>query len=61
MPNPDPSDTAEWNRNAAAKEAQALTIDEAVEAERGNLRRQAQEWAGLEVDPSVRFPITHPV
>jgi alpha-1,3-glucan synthase len=53
LPNPDPSDTAEWNRNAAAKEAQALTIDEAVENERGNLRRQAQEWAGLEVDPTV--------
>jgi alpha-1,3-glucan synthase len=56
LPNPDPSDTAEWNRNSALIEAQDLKIDETAEAERGVLRRQAQEWAGLEVDPTVWFP-----
>ena len=56
LPNPDPSDTAEWDREAYAKEAQNVTIDEGFEAERGNLRRQTQEWAGLEVDPTVSIP-----
>lgn len=51
LPNPDPSDTAQWSGAVAKQEA--VIIDEAFEAERANLRRQAQEWAGLEVDPNV--------
>lgn len=56
MPNPDPSDTAEWNNSVVKQEA--VIIDEAFENERGNLRRQAQEWAGLTVDPDVSNQIT---
>jgi alpha-1,3-glucan synthase len=55
LPNPNPADTAEWNKKSSLQEAQIVTIDEAVEAERGNFRRQAQKWAGLEEDPTVRL------
>jgi alpha-1,3-glucan synthase len=58
LPNPDPSDTGEWNKKAAKIEATAVEIDEASQVERRNLRVQAQEWAGLDVDPTVScFPI----
>ncbi|KIV87923.1 hypothetical protein, variant [Exophiala sideris] len=51
LPNPDPSDTMPWSRStAAAKEA---PIDESQESQRGSLRSQAQEWAGLKVDPEA--------
>jgi len=53
LPNPDPSDTGEWNKKAAKIEANAVEIDEASQVERRNLRVQAQEWAGLDVDPTV--------
>lgn len=53
LPNPDPSDTAQWSRSVTKQEA--VIIDETFESERGSLRRQAQEWAGLEVDPNVRI------
>ena len=55
LPNPDPSDTGEWNRKAARIEASAVQIDEAAQAERQNLRQQAQEWAGLDVDPTAEL------
>lgn len=51
LPNPDPSDTASWDRNTA--QTNAVTIDEAFEANRGELRCEAQRWAGLEEDPTV--------
>ena len=51
LPNPDPSDTGEWNgqrdRNTHAQ------IDVEAELNRGELKRQAQEWAGLEQDPEA--------
>lgn len=53
LPNPDPSDTAPWNREEEAN--QVITVDPAYEASRGDLRRQAQEWAGLEVDPTAEL------
>jgi len=56
LPNPDPSDTGEWNRKAARIEANAVQIDQASRVERRNLRVKAQEWARLEVDPTVSFP-----
>jgi alpha-1,3-glucan synthase len=51
LPNPDPSDMEAWS----AKEPQIkdVTIDENFEASRADLRRQAQEWAGLEVNPKA--------
>lgn len=53
LPNPDPSDTAPWSREEEAN--QVITVDPAYEASRGDLRRQAQEWAGLEVDPTAEL------
>lgn len=51
LPNPDPSDVAEWDKKLA--DPKDITIDEVYEASRGGLRRQAQEWAGLKVDPNA--------
>lgn len=53
LPNPDPADTAEWNRDdeTVAK----VAVDEEKEAKRGELRKQAQEWAGLNIDPEAEL------
>ncbi|KAG9570456.1 glycosyltransferase family 5 protein, partial [Aureobasidium melanogenum] len=51
LPNPDPSDVAAWDKKLAnPKDA---VIDEVYESTRAGLRRQAQEWAGLEVKPDA--------
>lgn len=50
LPNPDPSDLEEWDKKAPPK---ATAIDPTFEAERINLRRHVQEWAGLNVDPEA--------
>lgn len=47
LPNPDPTDTAAWDRHANTEKDEVL-IDEMFEANRPELKRQAQEWAGLE-------------
>lgn len=49
LPNPDPSDTAELNQEIP----QEVHADSAFEAERAGLRRQAQEWAGLDQNPAA--------
>lgn len=51
LPNPDPSDIAEWDKKLA--DPNHITVDEVYESSRGGLRRQAQEWAGLKVDPNA--------
>jgi alpha-1,3-glucan synthase len=53
LPNPDPSDTEPWDEAAEAK--QVITVDAAFEAARGDLRKQAQEWANLAVDPNANL------
>jgi alpha-1,3-glucan synthase len=50
LPNPDPTDTAEWDKTSPKED---VAIDDEAESKRGDLRRQAQEWAGLTVDPMV--------
>lgn len=52
LPNPDPTDTAEWNKEAFMKD-NAVSIDREFEASRAGLKRQAQEWAGLEINPKA--------
>lgn len=54
LPNPDPADTAEWNRDEQNKMTN-VTIDEEKESKRGELRKQAQVWAGLDVDPDAEL------
>src|SRR5450755_2394540 len=47
LPNPDPTDTAAWDK--ALPKQEDIVIDSEMEANRGNLRREAKEWAGLKV------------
>ena len=51
LPNPDPSDTGEWNKELPKEED--ITVDAAFESGRAELKRQAQEWAGLIQDPNA--------
>lgn len=53
LPNPDPTDTADWDEGALLTEAPK--IDQDFEAGRTELKRQAQEWAGLEQDPQAEL------
>lgn len=52
LPNPDPSDTAPISDNDVNM---CVTVDVERENERGNLKRQTQEWAGLAVDPDAEL------
>ncbi|KAI1342006.1 alpha-1,3-glucan synthase [Xylariaceae sp. FL0016] len=54
LPNPDPTDTAEWDRDAFLKDTE-VAVDAAYEGGRADLKRQAQEWAGLEVNPKAEL------
>lgn len=54
LPNPDPTDTAEWNSDQLDNITEP-TVDAESESKRGALRKQAQEWAGLEVDPTAEL------
>lgn len=53
LPNPDPTDTAEWERDGS--EETAITVDSDFEAKRPELKRRAQEWAGLKQDPDAEL------
>jgi alpha-1,3-glucan synthase len=55
LPNPDPSDTAEWNPSEANQLHSDIQVDAKFEAARGDLRVQAQKWAGLNVDPNAEL------
>ncbi|KAJ4049008.1 hypothetical protein NW756_006221 [Fusarium oxysporum] len=54
LPNPDPSDMAEWTRDEEAQEKDA-DVNMETESKRGDLRKQAQEWAGLEINPNAEL------
>ncbi|KAL8672680.1 MAG: hypothetical protein Q9168_002864 [Polycauliona sp. 1 TL-2023] len=51
LPNPDPSDTGEWDKKLPKEED--IHVDSSFEAGRGELRRQAQEWAKLDLNPNA--------
>jgi alpha-1,3-glucan synthase len=51
LPNPDPSDTGEWDKKLPKEKDMA--VDPKFEAARADLKRQAQEWAGLEQNPDA--------
>lgn len=55
LQNPDPSDTGALEQAVSESSAQNVQIDEAFEVDRLDMRRQAQEWAGLEVDPKAQL------
>jgi alpha-1,3-glucan synthase len=52
LPNPDPTDTAPLDPEI---ENRPIVVDPAFEAARGGLRRQAQEWAHLDVNPNAEL------
>lgn len=51
LPNPDPSDTGEWDKQLPKTED--IHVDAEFEAGRGELKRQAQEWAKLDQNPKA--------
>ncbi|KAJ5907643.1 hypothetical protein N7495_000325 [Penicillium taxi] len=51
LPNPDPSDTGEWNRELPIESQ--INVDSEYEIRRAELKRQAQEWAGLDQIPDA--------
>ncbi|PIA97098.1 Cell wall alpha-1,3-glucan synthase ags1 [Cercospora beticola] len=53
LQNPDPSDTAAWDKKAVADKD--IRIDEDFEQQRLEWRVQAQEWAGLEVNAKAEL------
>ncbi|KAK9561836.1 Cell wall alpha-1,3-glucan synthase ags1 [Aspergillus fumigatus] len=53
LPNPDPSDVGEWNKEKALAKSEDPPVDQEFEAGRAELKRQAQEWAGLEQNPDA--------
>lgn len=53
LPNPDPSDTGVWDK-VLPKESD-IHVDSEYEAGRGELRKQAQEWAGLDQNPDAEL------
>jgi hypothetical protein len=54
LPNPDPSDTAPFSRDEEANSSK-VAIDEEFEKGRAELKRQAQEWAGLAQNPKAEL------
>lgn len=52
LPNPDPSDTAALTKDTPPPEP---VVNEEYEASRGDTRKQAQEWAGLSIDPEAEL------
>ncbi|KAJ6007917.1 hypothetical protein N7540_011893 [Penicillium herquei] len=54
LPNPDPSDIADWTRGMN-NSLEDVSIDAEFEASRAALKKQAQEWAGLNVEPEAQL------
>lgn len=50
LPNPDPTDTAEYIRSEKLTRSK---VDDDFEGQRAGFRLQAQEWAGLNQDPNA--------
>ncbi|GES61345.1 alpha-1,3-glucan synthase [Aspergillus terreus] len=53
LPNPDPSDVGEWTKESGLPKDEDIQVNADFEAARGELKRQAQEWAGLEQNPDA--------
>ncbi|KAB5532689.1 alpha amylase [Coniochaeta sp. 2T2.1] len=56
LPNPDPSDTGSWNpEEMDPTNPPAIDVDPTSERRRAEMRQQAQEWAGLEINPDAQL------
>ena len=51
LPNPDPTDTAPWNKEQIP--TSDIHIDAELEASKPGLKKEAQKWAGLTEDPKA--------
>lgn len=51
LPNPDPTDTGEWDKKLPREDD--IIVDPEFESRRPGLKKEAQEWAGLNVDPEA--------
>jgi alpha-1,3-glucan synthase len=54
LPNPDPTDTGAWDRDGSL-DSKDVMVDANFEANRPALKRQAQEWAGLDQRPDAEL------
>lgn len=54
LPNPDPTDTAAWDKIKFLND-KTIEIDQEYEGSRSEDKRQAQEWAGLEPRPDAEL------
>ena len=55
LPNPDPSDTAPWQRGEDSSSSIDVPVNAEFEAKRAGLRMEAQKWAGLKIDPTAEL------
>lgn len=55
LPNPDPSDLAELEQPNSQSSPNDAVVDPEFEASRAGLRTEAQEWAGLNIDPTAEL------
>jgi alpha-1,3-glucan synthase len=53
LPSNSPTDTESWDKQLAKEED--CQVDLEFEAGRADLKRQAQEWAGLEQNPDAEL------
>lgn len=53
LPNPDPADMDAWD--GVLPDPESVPLDEKAESARGDLRVQAQKWAGLDVNPDAQL------
>jgi alpha-1,3-glucan synthase len=55
LPNPDPSDTGSFDGKKQKEEN--IVVDRDFEDKRAEFKRQAQEWAGLHLDPDAELMV----
>ncbi|CED84111.1 alpha--glucan synthase [Phaffia rhodozyma] len=53
LPNPDPDDVEALSEQVI--DVKNIGVDQAAEAKRPSLKRQAQEWAGIETNPNAQL------
>lgn len=55
LPNPDPSDTGAFDSKKSKDEI--IVVDNEFEAKRAEYKREAQEWAGLHINPDAELMV----
>ncbi|RDW72846.1 hypothetical protein BP6252_06753 [Coleophoma cylindrospora] len=55
LPNPDPTDLGDWNPAMIPKDKKDVQIDADLEANKREWKKEAQEWAGLNIDDTAEL------